>query len=206
MPHFFRSFMIAGAAAAVLLAAAPATAGHGVASALADAAHELRGTDKASGVGEIEVAYSPDGASLALVLKVISSAQQSIRLAAYSFTSPAVVRALIEARRRGVDVAVVADARNNLHEDRSGKGRQALNLLVNAGIPTRTISKFRIFHDKFLAIDSATVQTGSFNYSNAASTNSENVLVLWNNPQIARSYLRHWQDRYDQGDDYHSTY
>ncbi|MGF6812629.1 phosphatidylserine/phosphatidylglycerophosphate/cardiolipin synthase-like enzyme [Paraburkholderia sp. Clong3] len=70
-------------------------------------------------------------------LKVIDSAHTSIRLAGYSFTSPKVVRGLLDAERRGVDVAVVVDDKGN----RSKTSQQALNLLVNAGIPTRTIDR-----------------------------------------------------------------
>lgn len=46
---------------------------------------------------QIEVAFSPDTGSEALVLKVIGGARSSIRLAGYSFTSPSVVRALTDA-------------------------------------------------------------------------------------------------------------
>jgi len=156
---------------------------------------------------KIEVAFSPGGGANALVIRALNSARSSIRLAAYTFTSPEVVRALIAAKRRGVDVAVVADYRNNVSEDRSGKARAALNLLVNAGIPTRTIATFPIHHDKYAVIDGRQVQTGSFNYTVAAATkNSENVLVLWNAPDIARQYLAHWQSRYEQGQDYRSAY
>lgn len=71
----------------------------------------------------IDTGFSPEGSAERLVLKAICTARHSIHLSAYSFTSPAVVKALIEAHRRGVDVAVVADRKSNLLEDRSGKGR-----------------------------------------------------------------------------------
>ena len=117
------------------------------------------------------------------------------------------VRALIDAKRRGVEVAVVVDYKNNITEDRSGKARAALNLLVNAGIPTRTIARYPIHHDKFIVADGLHVETGSYNYSEAAARrNSENVLVAWNSPQVAASYLKHWQIRYEQGTDYVSSY
>ena len=74
----------------------------------------------------VEVAFSPDGGAENLVLGAINGAQRSIRLMAYSFTAEAVVRALISARRRGVDVAVTVDYRNNIEEDRSGRARAAL--------------------------------------------------------------------------------
>ena len=162
---------------------------------------------KASSEAQIETAFSPEGGGEVLVVKVINSAAKSIRLAAYSFTSPAVVNALLEAKRRGVEVAVVVDHKNNISVDRSGKAKAALNLLVNAGISTRTISRYPIHHDKFIVADGLHVETGSFNYSvDAARRNSENVLVIWNNSQVATSYLKHWQSRYDQGTDYKSAY
>src|SRR6218665_2557185 len=98
----------------------------------------------------IEVGFSPDGSGEALVLR-------SIRLVAYSFTAAPVARALVDAKKRGVDVAVVVDYKNNLVEDRSGKARAALNLLVNAGIPTRTVAAFPIQHSKYAVIDGANV-------------------------------------------------
>src|SRR6218665_3836976 len=112
-----------------------------------------------------EVGFSPDGSGEALVVRSISSARQSSRLAAYPFTAAPLARALVDAKERGVDVAVVVDYKNSLVEDRSGKARAALNLLVNAGIPTRTVSAFPIQHSKYAVIDGANVQTGSYNYS-----------------------------------------
>ena len=160
-----------------------------------------------AGQATIEVGFSPEGSAEALVVKTINSAKQSIRLAAYSFTSPEVVRALMAAKHRGVDVAVVVDRKNNISEDRSGKARAALNLLVNAGIPTRTISVYPIHHDKFIVIDGLHIETGSFNYSQAAAQrNSENALVMWNSPAIAAKYLAHWQSRWERGVPYTSSY
>jgi phosphatidylserine/phosphatidylglycerophosphate/cardiolipin synthase-like enzyme len=151
----------------------------------------------------IEVAFSPNEGSEDLVVKVIQSARSSIGVAAYSFTSPVIAKALLNAKKRGVDVRVVVDEDGN----KSKASIAALNLLVAAGIPTRTISRYAIHHDKYLVVDKATVQTGSFNYSKAAAkSNSENVVVIWNNPDLALSYLKHWQDRFDQGRNYKSAY
>ncbi len=151
----------------------------------------------------IDVAFSPNEGSEDLVVKAIGSARSSIGVAAYSFTSPVVAKALLNARKRGVDVRVVVDENGN----RSKASLAALNLLAEAGIPTRTISRYAIHHDKYMVIDKITVQTGSFNYSKAAAkSNSENVVVIWNNPDLALTYLKHWQDRFDQGKPYKAAY
>lgn len=152
---------------------------------------------------QIESAFSPGAGGERLVLKVISSANQEVRLAAYSFTSPAIVKALIAAEKRGVDVRVVVDDKGN-----RGKANIAsLNLLVNAGISVRTNASYAIHHDKYIVVDGCHVQNGSFNYSNAAAkSNSENVLVVWNDANLANSFLKHWQSRWDQGSVFISTY
>lgn len=160
-------------------------------------------TDKAPAAAEVEVGFSPEGGAERLVLKVINASQKSIRLGAYSFTSPKVVRALLDAKRRGVDVRVVVDEKGN----QSKSGTAALNLLAGAAIPARLNGKYSIHHDKYIVADGLHVQTGSFNYSQAAAkSNSENVIVVWHNPALAASYLRHWQSRFDEGADFIRRY
>ena len=145
---------------------------------------------------QIEIAFSPEAGAEALVLKVIGSARQSIRLAGYSFTSPAVVRSLMAAKRRGVDVKILVDDKGN----RSQASVSAMNLIVSAGIPIRVISAYIIHHDKYVVVDGKHTETGSFNYSQAAAkSNSENVLVIWDDPIVARRYITHWESRWRQG-------
>ena len=151
----------------------------------------------------IEVAFSPEAGAEALVLKVIGSARQSIRLAGYSFTSPAVVRGLLDAKRRGVDVKVLLDDKGN----RGQASIAAMNLVVGAGIPLRVVSTYAILHDKYILVDGKHTETGSFNFSQAAAkSNSENVLVIWDNPAVAGRYLAHWESRWRQGIEVDSKY
>lgn len=157
----------------------------------------------ASAAPSVQVGFSPEGSSLQLVLKTIESAQQEIRLMGYSFTSPEVVSALVRAKRRGVDVKIVLDERGN----RSKTSQAAMNVVVNAGIPLRTNGRYAIMHDKVIIVDNHTVEAGSFNYTrSAASRNSENVLVINEVPEVAQTYLQHWQSRWDGGTEWHSSY
>lgn len=154
----------------------------------------------------IEAGFSPEGTALQLVLKTIDSAQQDIRLMGYSFTSPEVVRALVRAKRRGVDVAVVLDWKANTGKNNHAS-KAAMNLLLGAGIPVRTVSAYKILHDKVLVADGRNTQVGSFNFSRAADrSNSENVLVVWDDPAVAQRYLDHWTSRWAQGTDWKQTY
>lgn len=157
--------------------------------------------------GSIEVGFSPKGGAEALVLRVIDSAKTDIKALSYSFTSPRVVAALLRAAKRGVDVSLVADYKNNITDDRSGKGRAALSALAEAGCDVRVISAYPIHHDKVLIVDRQTVELGSFNYSDAAArVNSENVLVNWNNQALAKAYLAHFERNWRQSEPFRARY
>lgn len=154
----------------------------------------------------VEAGFSPEGTALQLVLKTIETAQQEIRLMGYSFTSPEVVRALVSAKRRGVDVRVVLDWKANTGKNNNAS-RAAMNLLAGASIPLRTVSAYKILHDKVIVSDGRHTELGSFNFSRAADrSNSENVLVVWDDPVTAQKYLSHWASRWVQGTDWKQTY
>ena len=51
-------------------------------------------------------------------------------------------------------------------------------------------------------IDERHVETDSFDYSASPErSNSENVLVVWNDRETAAKYLSHWADRWANGID-----
>ena len=136
---------------------------------------------------DVQVAFSPGDAEQTVVT-AIARAEHSIHMAAYSFTSRPIAQALIDAHARGVEVEAVLD-KSNLTERYSGA-----TFLAHAGIPVRIDSRYAIMHNKFLIIDEATVETGSFNFTRAAATrNAENVVVLRDTPEVAATYEREWE-------------
>ena len=160
-------------------------------------------TGSTMAAASIDAGFSPEGSAQQLVLRTLDDAHESIRLMGYSFTSPEVVKSLVNARRRGVDVRVVIDQNGN----RSKASIAAMNVVVNAGIPLRTNGQYKIMHDKVIITDGQNVELGSFNYSrSAAESNSENALVVREVPALAQTYLAHWQSRWDGGTDWDSAY
>lgn len=148
----------------------------------------------------IAVAFTP-GQALPLVLDTIRGARSTIFVAAYSFTSKPVATALRDATRRGVKVFVLADATE------AGKGYSAVRFLANERVPVRINGQYAIQHNKFMVIDGATVQTGSFNYtSSAAQRNAENVLVVRNAPAIAAQYDAEWRRLWHEGTELDPSY
>jgi hypothetical protein len=70
-----------------------------------------------------------------------------------------------------------------------------MNLLVNAGIPVRTVSQFKIMHDKVIITDGRNVETGSFNFSRAAARSnskmlwSSGIILFWQIPTCSTGKL-----------------
>lgn len=141
----------------------------------------------------VEVGFSPGGGALAVVLRAIDSAEHSLRIACYEFTNREIADTVLAAARRGVEVAIVADAR--AAEQRYSE----IPYLVREGIAVRLDSRYAIMHDKFMVMDASAVETGSFNYSLAAvRENAENALLLRNVPELAASYLGEWQRLWEE--------
>lgn len=139
----------------------------------------------------ITAAFSPGNAQ-SLVVQTINGAKTSIHVAAYSFTSKPIALALIEAHRRGVDVEIVVDSRANAHKYTAAK------ITARQGIPTRINDHYAIMHDKFMVVDSDTVETGSFNYTkSAAERNAENVIVI-HDADTAHRYDQEWLRLWDE--------
>ena len=148
----------------------------------------------AARAAEVEaVCFTPSENCTPLITGEIGNARQQVLVQAYSFTSPEIVKALIDARKRGVDVRVVLDKSNvckdgNECEKKSALAIDTLNL---ANVPVLIDRAHPIAHNKIMVFDSIKVLTGSFNYSRAAEKNAENVLVL-KDPELAKRYIANW--------------
>lgn len=143
--------------------------------------------------GTIELAFTPWDDAEGALLRALGEAKRSIHVQTYLLTSRNITRALLEAARRGVKLQVLADREQAL---RAGKER--LEELVAAGISVRLEVRYAAAHNKVILIDAEsnrpTVITGSYNFTfSAQARNAENLLILRDNPLLARAYLANWQ-------------
>lgn len=138
-------------------------------------------------VGNIEVAFSPNNGVTTVVVKAIGEAQHTLLVSAYSFTSKDIAEALLDAKKRGVVVKIILD------KSQVSQKYSSSTFFSNQGFDLRIDVKHAIYHDKVMIIDDKTVITGSFNFTKAAETkNAENLLVLRNNPELAKLYTQDW--------------
>jgi phosphatidylserine/phosphatidylglycerophosphate/cardiolipin synthase-like enzyme len=137
----------------------------------------------------IAVCFAPEEDCTALAVDAIDHAETQILVNAYGLTTSSnAVEALIQARRRGVDVRVIAD-RTTPCECNGGIGP-----LAEAGVPIWIDNSVRIAHSKSMVIDSQVTLTGSMNWTGGAAQNSEN-LNLVASKIIAAAYAGHWNQR-----------
>ncbi|HJT51549.1 MAG TPA: phospholipase D family protein [Nitrosospira sp.] len=146
--------------------------------------------------GTIQVAFTPADDAGKLITDAIDRAQQQILVQTFSFTHRKIAEALIAAKRRGVDVKVIAD-----REQAEKIPTSLIAKMAAEGVPVYMDSSHVSAHNKVMVIDAnsenATLVTGSFNFTHAAQyRNAENVLVIQGNPQLAELYLKNWHDHY----------
>ncbi len=154
--------------------------------------------------GTVEVAFSPNGGCTAATVRFIGEARKSVRLAAYGLTSNPIGKALVDAKRRGVDVRVVVDKE---HDGRRGGNNGIANFLGANGIPVRVDSAVRIQHNKVVIVDGQSVQNGSFNFTSAAQTsNAENITIHRGFPELARLFGDNWNHLWAESQDYRTEY
>lgn len=134
----------------------------------------------------IEVYFSPHGGCTEALVDLIGSAKRTVRVQAYSFTSDPIADALIAARERGVDVAIVLDEGQRKSPYSVG-GRCA-----EAGIPVSFDHRHAIAHNKVTVVDGKIVATGSFNMTASAdASNAENLTII-RDAGIAAKFEHNW--------------
>jgi phosphatidylserine/phosphatidylglycerophosphate/cardiolipin synthase-like enzyme len=103
---------------------------------------------------DIMVCFSPNPLCQQTLLTTLKMARYSIRLQGYGFTDPKIAEALIEAKRRGVDVQLILDKSNKTDKHSQAK------VVAQYNIPVYIDSPSGIAHNKAILIDEETVVTG----------------------------------------------
>ena len=142
--------------------------------------------------GSVQYAFTPGGGADAMIIAAIASARQQVLVQAYSFTHRRIAEALVSARNRGVDVAVIAD-----HEQTRVNDTPAIRNLTRSGVPLLLDSLHAAAHNKVIVIDAGAqdcaVVTGSYNFTyNAEHRNAENAVVLRGNPALCEAFRNNW--------------
>lgn len=144
--------------------------------------------------GPISVYFSPNGGIKDKIIAKINLSQKTIKIAIYSFTSGDIAWALENAKKRGVDISIIADKSQS-----TGKNSE-IPYLLSKNFNLKIIQgKGRgIMHNKFAIFDDKEIVTGSYNWTdNAEKNNYENAIFI-NDSEVVKSYLAEfnklWQE------------
>jgi phosphatidylserine/phosphatidylglycerophosphate/cardiolipin synthase-like enzyme len=138
-------------------------------------------SSSANNYPKIDVYFTQQNQHPELALaQLYNQATTSINVAIYSFTNPIIVKALTDAKKRGITVRVVTDKKQS-----AGKSQQVvLDILRLNDIPFKIDNHSGLMHLKMSIIDGKIATTGSFNYSSAASTDNDEMLVVIQDPNF----------------------
>jgi phosphatidylserine/phosphatidylglycerophosphate/cardiolipin synthase-like enzyme len=145
-----------------------------------------------------ETAFSPAGALSPLVVKELSSAKKSVRVAARDFMSKPVSESLFHLTRAGMDVKVVLNRKTN------STGYSAAQFLFTMSCPPHLTRAADALHADYIVVDERDIILGNiagFNDEEDEKKNMASVLVIHDAPDLAKQYLAHWQTLWDASDE-----
>lgn len=142
--------------------------------------------------------FSPTDNVAQHVAAAIASAQKTIRVAAYQFTSKPVSEALMRAMRAGKDVKIVLDKKNNK------SGYSAAQFLLLMGQPPHLMKSDDDMREAYIIIDDKDVITGNISGTDDADDERKSpvgVLIIHNAPELAKRYQSNWQMLWDASEE-----
>lgn len=143
----------------------------------------------------VSVCFVPGEACGTRITAAIDGARSEVRVQAYGFNARPILDALVAARARGVDVAVILDKSDMRRMCDVDAG------LLAAGVPIWIDHLPGIAHNKVIVIDRHLVIGGSYNFTRSAETrNAENVTII-DSAAVADRFLANWWQRRAVADD-----
>lgn len=142
----------------------------------------------------VEIYYAPEDLPGDRLVALYGKARRYIYVAIYGLTYPPVVKELVAAKKRGVDVRIITD-REKLSDP---KQESALETLRLAGIPIKVNRHENLMHLKQVVIDDAINTSGSMNQTGSGNRYNDERLDVFTDPvTTARArdkFLSMWKD------------
>ncbi len=137
--------------------------------------------------GTTRVIYSLDAKQTDQeIIALINDAEDHIYFAIYTFTLPSIAEALVEAKKRGVDVKGIVDSK----QSSNSYGAPIITTMSAAGIPIVTEKHATgngIMHIKLLVTEKAYV-FGSYNWTRSATTINDEIIEIGTDPALRQAY------------------
>ncbi len=120
------------------------------------------------------------------LIALINEAEDYIYFAIYTFTLPTIADALVEAKKRGVDVRGIVDS----EQSSNSYGAPIIKILTDAGVSVVTEKHATgngIMHIKLLVTEQA-YAFGSYNWTRSATTLNDEILEIGTDKALRQAY------------------
>lgn len=140
-----------------------------------------------------EIYFSPQNKTITNgILPLIRNAQNYIYIPAFIIIEKQTIEELIQAKKRGVDVKIIADALN------ASAKYSKIKEIRASGIPVKIENYAGKLHSKTMIIDDRYLVVGSMNFSySGENRNDENTLIL-DNSKAAIFYRKFFEALWDK--------
>ncbi len=142
------------------------------------------------------VFFGPNQGAEAVILDAIRESRESIYLAMFYMSNPALVDALIEAKNRGVEVCAIFDD----SQRRSFRYLEHGVRLRMHGVPVRYGAPSGKMHSKFAVVDAKRVLTGSYNWTISAEEVNVEDFVRIDSRRAAETYQQQFVTIWEAGE------
>ena len=138
-------------------------------------------------VNHVKAYFSPPGKHLEeVVVEAIDNAKSQILVQAYGFSNDEICAALIRAKKdRKVKIKILLDKSNETSQ------KSCMEDMEKIHVTPRIDDEGGIAHNKVMIIDSMITISGSFNFTENAKRNEENLLVITDH-DVAMEYIKNW--------------
>lgn len=122
-----------------------------------------------------------------LLLNAIKGANQTLDIAIYNLQDKDIAAAILQAKKRGVSVRLITDAKKAEKSERAA----ILKSFTDNGIAVRT-NRTQKMHLKMTTVDKTLVTTGSYNYSEASAYENQEQLLTIKNKELVKECTNHF--------------
>jgi len=148
----------------------------------------------ANAASSVEIYYAPEDLPGERLAALYGKASRYIYVAIFGITYPPIVKALVAAHKRGVDVRVISD-RERLNDP---KQQAALETLRLAGIPIKVNRHENLMHLKQVVMDDEINTSGSMNQTGSGNRYNDERLDVFTDPvtsaKARNKFLAMWKD------------
>ena len=140
--------------------------------------------------------FSPGTACRAAIINQLRGAISSIKICVFTISDDEITNEIIAAHNRGIGVKILTD------NDKSFDRGSDIERLSENNVSVRIDDTENHMHHKFCIIDKKMLITGSYNWTRSAADRNQENILLTEDSELVKSFLREFEKLSDQLIDY----